>query len=156
MCRAGSILTVSLTPFRSLAYFEKLRTDMARTDTRSGICPAGSRSLEVLRWWFPVQIDQKADRCAGGASARHHHTSHEESVAGMLTAVSEELPDAPLFHTLHGLSKTLRATSMDMANMRNALLNAGYRLSNFHDEPLAVTGSVLLLQSVASMINVAS
>eukprot|EP01050_Picozoa_sp_SAG11_P009834 SAG11_NODE_954_length_6397_cov_11.146237_2_plen_131_part_00 len=61
-----------------------------------------------------------------------------KKLTGLITAISEELQDVPLFLALHGLSKTLRCTSMEMQVMRSAILNGGYRISQSHTNPLAI------------------
>lgn len=56
-------------------------------------------------------------------------------LTGMLTTVTEELPDTPLFYNLASLAKTLKATAPKMETMRDALVNAGYRASPTHCTP---------------------
>jgi len=48
-------------------------------------------------------------------------------VHSILTAVSEELPDVPLYFNLHDMCKTLRTTAPRSEVFRSALVNAGYR-----------------------------
>jgi len=57
---------------------------------------------------------------------------------GLLTAVSEELPDVPLFYTLPDLSSCLHVTCPPMKKIQAALVNAGYRVSAYHKEPQAI------------------
>ena len=45
----------------------------------------------------------------------------------ILTAVSEELPDAPLYFNLHDMCKTLRSAAPKADVFKSALVNAGYR-----------------------------
>ncbi len=45
----------------------------------------------------------------------------------ILTAVSEELPDSPLYFNLHDMCKTLRSASPKAEVFKSALVNAGYR-----------------------------
>jgi len=56
---------------------------------------------------------------------------------GLLTAVSEELPDVPLYYSLPDLCSTLHCACPPTIKMKSALVNAGYRVSAFHKEPLA-------------------
>ena len=44
---------------------------------------------------------------------------------GLLTAVSEELPDVPLYYNLHDVCKTVRVTPPPADVLRSALVNAG-------------------------------
>ena len=48
-------------------------------------------------------------------------------IHSILTAASEELPDAPLYLNLHDVCKTLRCTPPRHDAFRSALVNAGYR-----------------------------
>lgn len=57
---------------------------------------------------------------------------------GLLTSVSEELPDVPLYYTLPDLCSTLHCTCPPMIKMKAALVNAGYRVSAYHKEPQAI------------------
>ena len=57
---------------------------------------------------------------------------------GLLTSVSEELPDVPLYYTLPDLCSTLHCACPPTIKMKAALVNAGYRLSAYHKEPLAI------------------
>ncbi len=50
-----------------------------------------------------------------------------EKIHGILTAVSEELPDAPLYYNLHDLCKTVHCTAPRAELLRSAIVNAGYR-----------------------------
>ncbi|CAM9455916.1 unnamed protein product [Pylaiella littoralis] len=59
-------------------------------------------------------------------------------IHGMLTSVSEELPDVPLFYSLPDMCSTLHCSSPRMIDMQAALVNAGYRVSQQHKEPQAV------------------
>lgn len=61
-----------------------------------------------------------------------------EKIQGLLTSASEELHDVPLYLNLHDVCKTLRATPMKAETFRSALLNAGYRVSGTHCNPLGV------------------
>ena len=48
-------------------------------------------------------------------------------VHSILTNVSEELPDAPLYLSLHDVCKTLRCSVPRTDTFKSALANAGYR-----------------------------
>lgn len=56
----------------------------------------------------------------------------------ILTAVSEELPDAPLYFNLHDMCKTLRSAAPKADVFKSALVNAGYRASGSHANPLGI------------------
>jgi tRNA (guanine26-N2/guanine27-N2)-dimethyltransferase len=59
-------------------------------------------------------------------------------LTGMLTCVTEELPETPLYYTLSGLARTLKVESPKMEKLRNALVNAGYHVSGTHCNPAGV------------------
>ena len=59
-------------------------------------------------------------------------------LTGLLTAVSEELPDVPFYTSLSDLCSTMNCKGMPMIEMKAALINAGYRVSNFHKDPIAI------------------
>lgn len=50
----------------------------------------------------------------------------------------QELPDVPLFLSLHNLCATLKCTSPSAIMFRSALINAGYRISGTHVNPLGL------------------
>lgn len=60
------------------------------------------------------------------------------NLIGLLTVVSEELPDVPLFYTLSNICKTLSCTAPPIDFIRAALINGGYRVSSYHKEPEAI------------------
>jgi tRNA (guanine26-N2/guanine27-N2)-dimethyltransferase len=55
-----------------------------------------------------------------------------EHISAILNTISEELPDVPLFLSLHSLSSTLKCTSPSAVLFRSAVINAGYRISRTH------------------------
>jgi len=57
---------------------------------------------------------------------------------GLLTSVSEELPDVPLYYTLPSLAHTLHCSSPSFAAFKAAIQNAGYEVSAYHKEPNAI------------------
>eukprot|EP00195_Chlamydomonas_chlamydogama_P004170 CAMPEP_0202922836 /NCGR_PEP_ID=MMETSP1392-20130828/78133_1 /ASSEMBLY_ACC=CAM_ASM_000868 /TAXON_ID=225041 /ORGANISM="Chlamydomonas chlamydogama, Strain SAG 11-48b" /LENGTH=576 /DNA_ID=CAMNT_0049616487 /DNA_START=1623 /DNA_END=3353 /DNA_ORIENTATION=+ len=57
---------------------------------------------------------------------------------GLLTMVAEELPDSPLYYDLHDVCKTVKCQPPKSEVFRSALLNAGYRVSCSHANPLAI------------------
>ncbi|CAM8968100.1 unnamed protein product [Rhodiola kirilowii] len=59
-------------------------------------------------------------------------------ISAVLTTVSEELPDVPLFLSLHNLCSTLKCTSPSALYFRSAVINAGYRISGTHVNPLGL------------------
>ncbi|XP_010553959.1 PREDICTED: probable tRNA (guanine(26)-N(2))-dimethyltransferase 2 isoform X2 [Tarenaya hassleriana] len=61
-----------------------------------------------------------------------------DRICATLTSISEELPDVPLFLSLHGLCATLKCTPPSAVLFRSAVINAGYEISGTHVEPLGL------------------
>ncbi|KAF3444911.1 hypothetical protein FNV43_RR14604 [Rhamnella rubrinervis] len=61
-----------------------------------------------------------------------------DRISAVLTTISEELPDVPLFFSLHNLCATLKCTSPSAVIFRSAVINAGYRISGTHVNPLGL------------------
>lgn len=61
-----------------------------------------------------------------------------ERISAVLTTISEELHDVPLFVSLHNLCGTLKCTSPSAVMFRSAVINAGYRISGSHVNPLGL------------------
>ncbi|KAF8096848.1 hypothetical protein N665_0299s0012 [Sinapis alba] len=61
-----------------------------------------------------------------------------DRIYAVLTTVSEELLDVPLFLSLHNLCATLKCISPSAAMFRSAVINANYRISGTHVNPLGM------------------
>jgi len=59
-------------------------------------------------------------------------------VLGLLTALSEEPVDVPLFYTLPGLCSVVKLSCAPVSRFRAALRRLGYQAGHFHREPQAV------------------
>ncbi|KAF6262188.1 N2,N2-dimethylguanosine tRNA methyltransferase-domain-containing protein [Scenedesmus sp. NREL 46B-D3] len=57
---------------------------------------------------------------------------------GILTSVLEELPDVPLYYNVHDMCRTVRCTPPRAEQLRSAIINAGFRVSGSHANPLAL------------------
>jgi tRNA (guanine26-N2/guanine27-N2)-dimethyltransferase len=57
---------------------------------------------------------------------------------GLLTVMSEELKDVPLFYYLPDLASVLHSKVPTVIEIQSAIVNAGYRVSQFHHEPHAI------------------
>lgn len=66
------------------------------------------------------------------------YISTKERIHGVLTAISEELFDVPLYYTLPDLCGTLHCESPKLAEVKAALMHAGYRCSQSHRDPDAI------------------
>mmetsp|Transcript_27832 Transcript_27832/g.49727 ORF Transcript_27832/g.49727 Transcript_27832/m.49727 type:complete len:523 (-) Transcript_27832:218-1786(-) len=61
-----------------------------------------------------------------------------KQISSIMTTVLEELLDVPLYLNTHEMSKTLKCTPPKHELFRSALVNAGYRVSSSHANPLGV------------------
>ncbi|XP_037420405.1 probable tRNA (guanine(26)-N(2))-dimethyltransferase 1 [Triticum dicoccoides] len=59
-------------------------------------------------------------------------------ITSVLTTVSEELHDIPLFFSLHNISGTVKCTSPSAVMFRSAVINAGYQISSSRCNPLGL------------------
>jgi tRNA (guanine26-N2/guanine27-N2)-dimethyltransferase len=62
----------------------------------------------------------------------------KDRLRGLLQSCNEELADVPLYYNLADLSKAVNASTIPAKEFKAALLNAGYRVSGYHKEPMAV------------------
>ncbi|KAL3081891.1 hypothetical protein niasHT_037069 [Heterodera trifolii] len=73
-----------------------------------------------------------------GPEAGQLRLGTRERLEGLLTVLSEELPDVPLFYEHDQLMVVMKCPSPKMNVFRSALLNAGFRCSISHCNPRAV------------------
>ena len=66
------------------------------------------------------------------------HVKMGKELHGLLTSVSEELNDTPLYYVLPHLCHTLGCTCPPLKAFKAAIINAGYRVSGYHKEPNAI------------------
>ncbi|XP_049366997.1 probable tRNA (guanine(26)-N(2))-dimethyltransferase 1 [Solanum verrucosum] len=91
--------------------------------------PIWSAPIHDQEWVAAILADVK--------SMKEQYPAYDR-ICAMLTAVSEELPDIPLFLSLHNISATLKCTSPSAVMFRSAVINAGYRTSGTHVNPLGL------------------
>eukprot|EP00238_Polyblepharides_amylifera_P013116 CAMPEP_0196574958 /NCGR_PEP_ID=MMETSP1081-20130531/4548_1 /TAXON_ID=36882 /ORGANISM="Pyramimonas amylifera, Strain CCMP720" /LENGTH=566 /DNA_ID=CAMNT_0041893121 /DNA_START=128 /DNA_END=1828 /DNA_ORIENTATION=- len=89
-------------------------------------------------WMAPLHDQDFTKRLLGSLEADKDRYGGYGKVHGLLTAVGEELNDVPLFMTIHSMSATLKCTPPPANLFRSALINAGYRASTAHCNPLAM------------------
>ncbi|KAL5988142.1 hypothetical protein ACLOJK_035905 [Asimina triloba] len=89
-------------------------------------------------WSAPIH-DQEwvASILANVKSMKERYPAYDK-ISAVLTTISEELNDVPLFVSLHNLCATLKCTSPSAVMFRSAVLNAGYRISGSHVNPLGM------------------
>lgn len=91
--------------------------------------PIWSASIHDQEWVTSILADVKSKKDRYPAYNR---------ISAVLTTISEELPDVPLFLSLHNLCSTLKCTSPSAVIFRSAVINAGYRISGSHVNPLGL------------------
>ncbi|KAK7365007.1 hypothetical protein VNO80_13757 [Phaseolus coccineus] len=91
--------------------------------------PIWSAPIHDQEWVAAILADVK--------SMKDRYPAYDR-ISAVLTTISEELPDVPLFLSLHNLCATLKCTSPSAIIFRSALINAGYRISGTHVNPLGL------------------
>ncbi|KAI3452186.1 hypothetical protein Pfo_008851 [Paulownia fortunei] len=91
--------------------------------------PIWSAPIHDLEWVTSILADVK--------SMKDRYPAFDR-ISAVLTTISEELPDVPLFLSLHNLCATLKCTSPSAVIFRSAVINAGYRISGSHVNPLGL------------------
>eukprot|EP00252_Welwitschia_mirabilis_P024824 TRINITY_DN7513_c0_g1_i1.p1 TRINITY_DN7513_c0_g1~~TRINITY_DN7513_c0_g1_i1.p1 ORF type:complete len:377 (+),score=65.80 TRINITY_DN7513_c0_g1_i1:108-1133(+) len=61
-----------------------------------------------------------------------------DKLHSVLTTISEELLDVPLSLDLHNICSTLKCSAPSSPLFKSAIINAGYRVSGTHTNPIAV------------------
>lgn len=59
-------------------------------------------------------------------------------LTGILSSISDELKDVPFYYQLDDLASIVESRCPTHMEFKSALLNAGYRVSHFHHEPMAM------------------
>eukprot|EP00614_Pseudopedinella_elastica_P005243 CAMPEP_0172598562 /NCGR_PEP_ID=MMETSP1068-20121228/18596_1 /TAXON_ID=35684 /ORGANISM="Pseudopedinella elastica, Strain CCMP716" /LENGTH=636 /DNA_ID=CAMNT_0013398471 /DNA_START=37 /DNA_END=1947 /DNA_ORIENTATION=+ len=122
-------------PIHDQAWVGEALRDLEAHRSKLGIEPASGKGASS-----GPKVPKKAALRAAAAqgSGVFPPISTHERLHGLLTTVSEELEDVPLFYTLPSLCETLHCTSPKLDDIKSALINAGYRVSGFHKEPNAL------------------
>lgn len=104
------------------------------------ICPETGSGFSIggPYWAEPLHDVSWAKGVLALVRSRRERFAAFDKIQGLLTSCAEELPDVPLYLNLHDMCKTLRATPMRAEIFRSALINAGYRVSGTHCNPLGV------------------
>ncbi|MQL72924.1 hypothetical protein Taro_005276 [Colocasia esculenta] len=89
-------------------------------------------------WSAPIHDQEWVSSILSGVKSMKESYPAYEKISAVLTTISEELPDVPLFVSLHNLCATLKCTSPSAVIFRSAVLNAGYRISGSHVNPLGL------------------
>ncbi|KAK4477545.1 hypothetical protein RD792_016776 [Penstemon davidsonii] len=89
-------------------------------------------------WSAPIHDEEWVTSILEDVKSIKHRYPAFGRISAVLTTISEELPDVPLFLSLHNLCATLKCTSPSAVIFRSAVINAGYRISGSHVNPLGL------------------
>ncbi|XP_008577530.1 PREDICTED: tRNA (guanine(26)-N(2))-dimethyltransferase [Galeopterus variegatus] len=83
-------------------------------------------------WAEPIHDLDFVSRVLEAVSANPSRFHTSERIRGVLSVITEELPDVPLYYTLDQLSSTIHCNTPSLLQLRSALLHAGFRVSLSH------------------------
>ncbi|XP_022382517.1 tRNA (guanine(26)-N(2))-dimethyltransferase isoform X2 [Enhydra lutris kenyoni] len=83
-------------------------------------------------WAEPIHDLDFVGRVLEAVSTNPGRFHTAERIRGVLSVITEELPDVPLYYTLDQLSSTIRCSTPSLLQLRSALLHAGFRVSLSH------------------------
>ncbi|XP_072958047.1 tRNA (guanine(26)-N(2))-dimethyltransferase 1-like [Typha angustifolia] len=89
-------------------------------------------------WSAPMHDQEWVLSILANVKAMKERYPAYEKITSVLTTISEELHDVPLFVSLHNLCATLKCTSPSAVMFRSAVINAGYCISGSHVNPLGL------------------
>ncbi|PIA46067.1 hypothetical protein AQUCO_01600384v1 [Aquilegia coerulea] len=89
-------------------------------------------------WSAPIHDQDWVSSILSSVKSMRERYPAYDRISAVLTTVSEELPDVPLFLSLHNLCATLKCTSPSAVIFRSAVINAGFRISGTHVDPLGL------------------
>ncbi|TVU30739.1 hypothetical protein EJB05_22375 [Eragrostis curvula] len=89
-------------------------------------------------WSDPIHDKEWAASILSNIHAMSDAYPAYQKISAILTSVSEELPDAPLFVNLHNLCAILKCTNPTLDMLHSVIRNAGYQISGSHVDPLAL------------------
>uniref|UniRef100_A0A673FPT9 tRNA (guanine(26)-N(2))-dimethyltransferase n=1 Tax=Sinocyclocheilus rhinocerous TaxID=307959 RepID=A0A673FPT9_9TELE len=83
-------------------------------------------------WAEPIHDMKFVQKVLGAVSVNPTRFRTSKRIEGVLSMVTEELQDVPLYYVLDHLSSTVHCNTPPMLQFRSALLHAGYRVSLSH------------------------
>ncbi|XP_025059652.1 tRNA (guanine(26)-N(2))-dimethyltransferase isoform X5 [Alligator sinensis] len=83
-------------------------------------------------WAEPLHDMAFVERVLGALEANPRRFRTQDRIQGILSMVTEELSEVPLYYTLDHLSSTIRCNTPSLLQFRSALLHAGYQVSLSH------------------------
>lgn len=91
-----------------------------------------------LIWSAPIHDQEWVTSILNSVKSMKDRYPAYDRIYAVLTTISEELVDVPLFLSLHNLCATLKCISPSAAIFRSAVINANYRISGTHVNPLGM------------------
>ncbi|CAN6318963.1 unnamed protein product [Urochloa humidicola] len=89
-------------------------------------------------WSNPIHDKEWASSILSNIHVMRDSYPAYAKISAILTSVSEELPEAPLFVSLHNLCAILKCTNPTMVMLHSAIRSAGFQTSGSHVDPLAL------------------
>nr|XP_057921282.1 tRNA (guanine(26)-N(2))-dimethyltransferase isoform X2 [Doryrhamphus excisus]XP_057921283.1 tRNA (guanine(26)-N(2))-dimethyltransferase isoform X2 [Doryrhamphus excisus] len=83
-------------------------------------------------WAEPIHDQAFVQKVLAAVSGNPSRFGTSKRIEGMLSMVTEELEDAPLYYTVDSLSSTIHCNTPPLLQFRSALLHAGHRVSLSH------------------------
>ncbi|XP_069051762.1 tRNA (guanine(26)-N(2))-dimethyltransferase isoform X1 [Lepisosteus oculatus] len=83
-------------------------------------------------WAEPIHSPEFVQKVLSAVSANPSRFATSRRIEGILSVITEELEDVPLYYTLDSLSSTVHCNTPSLLQARSALLHAGHRVSLSH------------------------
>ena len=103
-------------------------------------CPQCGRRFHLGGpiWSEPIHNQEFAQKVLNKVKKNPAEYKTSERMIGMLTLISEELGNSPLYYTLDHLSSIVHCTTPSMIQLRSAIMRCGYDVSGSHAAKLAI------------------
>ncbi|KAF6729238.1 tRNA (guanine(26)-N(2))-dimethyltransferase [Oryzias melastigma] len=83
-------------------------------------------------WAEPIHDSRFVQKVLSAVAGNPSRFGTSKRIEGVLSMVTEELEDVPLYYTIDNLSSTLHCNTPPLLQFRSALLHAGHRVSLSH------------------------
>ncbi|XP_028679225.1 tRNA (guanine(26)-N(2))-dimethyltransferase [Erpetoichthys calabaricus] len=83
-------------------------------------------------WAEAIHNTEFVQKVLSAVSTNSQRFNTSSRIQGMLSMITEELPDVPLYYTLDNLSSIIHCNTPPLLQMRSAFLHAGFRVSLSH------------------------
>ncbi|XP_053195426.1 LOW QUALITY PROTEIN: tRNA (guanine(26)-N(2))-dimethyltransferase [Scomber japonicus] len=83
-------------------------------------------------WAEPIHDSSFVQKVLSAVSGNPSRFGTSKRIEGMLSMMTEELEDVPLYYTVDSLSSTIHCNTPPLLQFRSALLHAGHRVSLAH------------------------